>query len=180
MLPDTCGTTHQGFLREESCPSGSRTRMKVTMPRAARSPHDWLILVMALFAVLIWGSRALEAILMAREPSGRALFACVALVIAGFLVGMMAWILGAPKRARRPRAEGLAVADDKALFPVLALGTIGLGTSPIVDASTGAWGWAGMIGLSLVGGMHLGIFVMMSADQRSSRDTPTPAAPTDA
>jgi hypothetical protein len=127
------------------------------MPRTARTPHESLTLVGAAVAAVSWGSLALRAVVMDEEPSVRALFVCVSLVIVGFVIGVIVWILASPRRAKRPPSEAARHAEMSRPSAMLAIMIIGAGASPIVDASEGAWGWALMVPASLVGGLLLGV-----------------------
>ena len=141
------------------------------MTRTACPPYKWLTLGVGLVAALIWTSLGLRAIVMDNDPSSKALFACTALVLAGFAVGSTTWILTAPRRAKRP-ADAVMLAEMKASFAMLGIMLIGLGADPILDTSTSAWGWVSMVFASLGGGMNLSIAFMGIADQSATSDAP--------
>lgn len=142
------------------------------MTPTARQPHQWLTLVVGLVAALVWTSRGLQAIVMDNDPSTKALFACTALVLAGFAIGSVTWILTAPRRAKRSAADAGMTAEMKAPSALLGIMVIGLGASTILDPSPNVWGWALMVAASLVGGLNLGLASMWSVDQAASSDAP--------
>jgi hypothetical protein len=139
------------------------------MTCTARQPYKWLTLVTGLLAALIWASLGLRAVVMENDPSGKALFACAALVLAGFALGSATWILNAPRRAKRP-PDPMMLADMKAPSVLLGIMLIGLGAGPMLDPSPGAWEWALMVAASLVGGLNLGVAFMGFADQGAPND----------
>ena len=141
------------------------------MTRTARQPCKWLTLGVGLVAALIWTSLGLRAIVMDNDPSNKALFACAALVLAGFALGSATWILTAARRAKRP-ADAVMLAEMKASFAMLGVMLIGLGADPILDPSTSAWGWISLVFASLVGGMNLSIAFLGIADQPAASDAP--------
>jgi hypothetical protein len=55
---------------------------------------------------------------------------------------------------------------------MLGIMVIGMGASPIVDASPNAWDWALMVVASLAGGLNLGIAFMGFSDQAALSDSP--------
>ncbi len=69
---------------------------------------------------------------MDSDPPIKALFACPALMLAGFALGSVTWILSAPRRAKASAADAL-------------------------DASPNAWDWGLMVVASLAGGLNLGV-----------------------
>lgn len=140
------------------------------MTRTARQPHEWLTLGVGLVAALIWTSRGLHAIVMDNDLSIKALFACTALVLAGFALGSVTWILAAPRRAKRSAAESVVLAQMEAPSRLLGIMIIGLGASAILDPSPSAWGWVLMVAASLVGGLNLGVAFMVSAGQTAPYD----------
>ena len=142
------------------------------MTRTARQPHEWLTLGAGLVAACMWASLGLRAIVMDSDPSVKALFACAALVLVGFALGSVTWIVTAPKRAKRPPADAVVLAEMKAPFAMLGIMLVGAGASPIVDPTTSAWGWALMVAASLVGGLNLGVAFMGIADQAAPSDAP--------
>jgi hypothetical protein len=99
------------------------------------------------------------------DPSVKALFACAALVLVGFALGSVTWIVTAPKRAKRPPVDTVVLGERKAPMAMLGIMLIGSGASPIVEPSASAWGWALMIAASLVGGLNLGVAFMGIAAQ---------------
>lgn len=121
-------------------------------------------------ATCIWASLGLRVIVMDSDPSIRALFACAALVLVGFAVGSVTWIVTAPKRAKRPLTDSVVLAEMKAPFAMLGIMLVGSGASPIVDPSTSVWGWALMVAASIVGGLNLGVAFMGIADQAAPSD----------
>ncbi|MBY9076633.1 hypothetical protein K1X13_17500 [Nocardioides sp. WL0053] len=142
------------------------------MTRTARQPHEWLTLGAGLVAASMWASLGLRAIVMDSDPSVKALFACAALVLVGFALGSVTWIVIAPKRAKRPPADAVVLAKMKAPFAMLGIMLVGSGASPIVDPTTGAWGWALLVAASLVGGLNLGVAFMGIAEQGAPSDAP--------
>lgn len=145
----------------------TKSESDANMTRIARQPYQWLTLSFGLVAALVWGSLGLRVIGMDSDPSGKALFACTALVLAGFALGSVAWILAAPRRAKRP-ADAVLLAEMMAPSALMGITLIGLGASPIVDPSTSLWGWVLLVGASLVGGLNLGVSFMGLADQTAS------------
>ena len=134
------------------------------MKRIDRQPYQWLTLGIGLVAALTWTSLGLRAIVPGNDPSSRALFACAALVLAGFAVGSVTWILAAPRRATRP-ADAVVLAEMKAPNALIGIMLIGLGADTILDPSPNAWGWTLLVATSLVGGLSLGVVFMAVAQQ---------------
>lgn len=132
------------------------------MTRTKRQPYHWLTLGIGLIAALTWTSLGLRAIVPGNDPSSRALLVCAALVLAGFALGSVAWILAAPRRAKRP-ADVLA--EMKAPQALLGIMAIGVGADSILDPSPSAWGWTLLVAASLVGGLNLGGVFMAFAQQ---------------
>lgn len=139
------------------------------MTRVERQPHQRLTLFTGLVAALIWTSHGLRAIFTDNDPSGRALFACAALVLAGVALGSMVWVLAAPKRAKQRPVDAVMRADSKAPNALLGIMLIGLGADSILDPSPDVWGWTFLIAASLVGGLNLGVAFMGFADKASPR-----------
>ncbi len=151
------------------------------MTRIARSQHELLTLVVGLVAALVWTSLGVRAIAMDTDPSAKALFACLALVLAAFALGSATWTLTASRRAKRP---GWAAASAQMRAPSAMLGimVIGLGADPILDPSTNAWGWTFMVIAALAGGLNLGVAFMGIVDQAATSDAahqPTAAPQSD-
>ena len=153
---------------------GQRTRLEseADMTRTARQPHRWLTLGIGGVAALIWTSRALSAIVMDHDPSTKALFACAALVLAGFALGSVTWILAAPRRAKRSAADGGVPVETTAPTALLGVMVIGLGASTILDSSPNVWGWTLLVAASLVGGLNLGVAFMGAVDDVAPSDAP--------
>ena len=149
--------------------SRTRSESEANMTRTARQPHKRLTLGVGLVAALIWTSLGLRAIVMDNDPSTKALFAFVAMVLAGFAVCSATWILTAARRAARP-ADAVMLAEMKATFAMLGVMLIGLGADPILDRSTSVWGWISLVFASLGGGMNLSIAFMGIADQPAASD----------
>jgi len=128
-----------------------------------------------LVAALIWGSLGLRAVVMNNDPSTRALVLCAALVAVGFALGPAFWMLTAPIRARRPPSEAAMFAEMKVPNAMLGLMVIGVGASPIVDASPNAWDWALMALTSLAGGLNLSVSFLTSDGHATSSGQPNHA-----
>lgn len=134
------------------------------MTRIERQPYQWLTLGIGLVATLTWTSLGLRALVTDNDPSSKALFACAALVLAGFALGSVTWILAAPRRAKRP-AYAMMLVEMKAPNALLGIMLIGLGADSILDPSPNGWGWTLMVAASLVGGLNLGVVFMGFAHQ---------------
>ena len=141
------------------------------MTRTTPQPNQWLTLGIGLVATLIWTSLGLRAIVTDNDPSFKAIFACAALVLAGFALGSAMWILTAARRAKRP-ADAAMLAEGKTFLAMLGIMAIGLGAPPILDPSTSAWGWTLLVAASLVGGLNLGVSFMGFADQAAVSGAP--------
>jgi hypothetical protein len=139
------------------------------MPRLERQPHQRLILLSGIVAALVWTSQGLHAIFTDTNPSGRALFACAALVLAGVALGSVVWVLAAPKRAKQRPADAMMRAETKAPNALLGIMAIGVGADSILDPSPSAWDWTLLAVTSLAGGINLGIAFMGLADHASPR-----------
>ena len=118
----------------------------------------------------MWASLALRAISTDGDPSTTALFTCAAVVLAGFALGAVTWLLAAPQRAKRSASEATALREMQAPFVMLGIAFVGIGASPILDASPGTWGWTTLIGGSLVGGLNLGLAFIRGAEQAEPSD----------
>lgn len=127
------------------------------MPRDARSPQARLLLLVATLAAVVWASQAVRVLVADREPSVRALVACVATVLLGFALGGLVWVLSAPVRVARPPAAASDVHELRGSLVFLALALIGLGATPLTAASTTTVEWVLMVAGALVGGLLLGV-----------------------
>ncbi len=86
---------------------GKRSKHDQNRRRTGGSPGRRIV------AALIWTSRGLHAIVMDNGPSIKALFACTALVLAGFALGSATWILtGTKTREALSRRRGNARGDS--------------------------------------------------------------------
>lgn len=132
------------------------------MTRTERNPYQRLTLLNGLVAAFIWTGNGLRAVLSDNEPSGRALFACAAWVLAGFALGSVTWLLAAPRRVKSP-AGAVMFAGMRAPNALLGIMLVGLAAGVILDPSPSAWGWASLVAGSLLGGVSLGIAFMAFA-----------------
>jgi hypothetical protein len=149
------------------------------MPRLERQPHQRLILLNGLLAALVWTSQGLRAIFTDINPSGRALFACAALVLAGVALGSVVWILAAPKRAKQRPVDAVMRAEKIAPNALLGIMAIGVGADSILTSSPDAWGWTLLVVTSLAGGMNLGVAFMGFAEHASPRADEPSVAPSE-
>ena len=148
------------------------------MTRTARRPHQWVIVATGLVAVLIWSSVAVRALVMDQEPSAKTLLACTALVLVGFVLGPVTWILSSSRREKRPAGESRLLEEMKATYAMLGIMLIGLGAGALADPSPSAWDLALMAITSLVGGLNVGVsFIMIAAPgDASGSSTSSPTA----
>lgn len=147
------------------------------MPRDAREPYTWLAVGVGLVAALIWASLGVRAVAIDNDPSMRALVVCATLVVVGFALSPTFWMLTAQIRARRPSSEAAMLAEMKAPIAMLGVMVIGLGASPVLDASPNGWDWALMVVTSLAGGLDLGIAFMGFTDQAAAAPHQSTGAP---
>lgn len=142
-------------VQQEAPRPRTRSGSEATVTRDARGPYAWLAVGIGLVAAVIWASLAVRAVVMSNEPSTRALVVCATLVAVGLALGPAYDMLTAPLRARRPPSEAAMLAKMKVPNAMLGIAVIGMGASPIVDASPNAWDWALMALTSLAGGISL-------------------------
>lgn len=126
------------------------------------------MLIIGLAAAFAWTSLGLRAIVTDSAPSGRALFVCAALVLAGLALGWMVWIITEPKRAKQGAADATVRAESEAPHALLGIMVIGMGADPILNPSPDAWAWALLVIASLAGGMNLAVAFMWFAQRGCS------------
>jgi hypothetical protein len=113
-----------------------------------------------------------RAIVMHHDPSLKALPACAALVLAGFALGSVIWVLSSEKRAKRPPGDAVMRAEMRPTFAMLGLMAIGLGANQTMDPSPDVWAWGLIAVASLAGGLNLGVAFMISAESRPAAYRP--------
>lgn len=68
------------------------------MGPTSRHRIEWLTAMLAVLTAWIWTMRAVEAMTMSREPSAKAIVACVAFVCVGLALGAVLWAFPAYRR----------------------------------------------------------------------------------
>jgi hypothetical protein len=139
------------------------------MGRIARHRFEWLTATLAVLTACIWTMRGVEAMTMSREPSAKAIVACVAFVCVGLALGAVLWAF--PAYRRMQSASGSPDSADRRPLEMLLSGLLclGIGVTLIFDRAPEVHEWMLMALSSLASGLCIGLSLMLAADRTASR-----------
>lgn len=135
----------------------------------------WLIVGFGVLAVWSWGSQAIQAALAEEPLSTRALFAWLAVAMAGLALGLTLGMLTAPLRARRLALARTTHDWDMGTFGlVMGIYFLGADIRPIHDPSVSVWDWTFLVLSALTGACMLGLALIIRGEPRT---LPAPSSP---
>lgn len=138
------------------------------MGPTSRHRIAWLTAMLAVLTAWIWTMRAVEAMTMSREPSAKAIVACVAFVWVGLALGAVLWAF--PRYRRMQSASGSPDDADRRPLELLLSGLfcLGIGAAPIFDRAPEVHEWGLLVLTSLVSGLTIGLSLMLAADRTAT------------